>query len=245
VVREIPHDPAAFTQGLVVVDDLLYESTGLVGHSSLRAVDPASGDVVWRRDVDPDLFAEGLAEVDGTLVQLTWRDGVALRWRLAADPGVAATPEGRSTYEGEGWGLTTLDDGGLAMSDGSDRITERDPDDLAVLRTWTVARTGGPADRLNELEWDGRRLWANRWGTDEILGIDPACRQVVDVVDAGDLSRRAARLTDSTDAAVLRPPGVGDGDAVLNGIAHVPGTDRYLLTGKLWPVIFEVELDPA
>lgn len=233
VVRELPHDPTAFTQGLDEVDGVLYESTGQVGESRLVTLDADSGRVLAERAVDPDVFAEGLTHVDGELVQLTWRDGVAFRWRPSEDPSRSPEPAGSWDYDGEGWGLTTLDGGTLAMSDGSDRITERDPGDFSVLRTWDVRRAGGGADRLNELEWDGEHLWANRWQTDEILGIDRRCHHVVSVVDASTLTERARAVAGE------------DGIDVLNGVAHIGGTDRYLVTGKLWPVMFEVRFVSA
>lgn len=233
VVRELPHDPTAFTQGLDEVDGVLYESTGGVGRSRLIALEVDTGAVLAERPVDPDVFAEGLTYVDGELVQLTWRDGVAFRWKPSGDPSQPPQPAGRWDYEGEGWGLTTLDDGILAMSDGSARITERDPGDFSVQRTWTLRRAGGGVDRLNELEWDGEHLWANRWQTDEVLGIDHRCHHVVAVVDASTLTERAREVAGD------------DGVDVLNGVAHVEGTDRYLVTGKLWPVMFEVRFVPA
>lgn len=231
VVRELPHDPEAFTQGLVVLDGVLYESTGLEGSSSLRALDPDTGQELRRTDLAPDLFAEGLAEGDaGHLVQLTWKNGRALVW----DRGSFAQV-GEFEYAGEGWGLTTLDDGTLVMSDGSDELVQRDPAVFSETDRWRVQRDGGPADQLNELEWDGAHLWANRWQTDEILRIDPACRRVDGVVDAAALAADAA----ATGAAA------GDDVDVLNGIAHLPGTDRFLVTGKLWPTLFEVRFVPA
>lgn len=233
VIRELPHDPTSFTQGLDEVDGVLYESAGRVGESRLIVLDAGSGSVLAERSVDPKVFAEGLTHVDGELVQLTWRDGIALRWTTGEDPTDPPEPAGRWTYDGEGWGITTLDDGTLAMSDGSDIITERDPDDFSVLRTWKVERAAGGSDQLNELEWDGERLWANRWQTDEIVGIDTRCGQVVSVVDASALTERA------------REAAGGAGIDVLNGVAHIGGSDRYLVTGKLWPLMFEVRFVPA
>ena len=137
---------------------------------------------------------------------------------------------GSFTYRGEGWGLTTLDDGTLVMSNGSDSLTERDPRDFSIEREWTVKRAGGPADQLNELDWDGSHLWANRWQTNEILRIDRRCERVDAVVDASSLTE-AARRQAAADGTPID---------VLNGIAHIPGTDRYLVTGKWWPLMFEV-----
>lgn len=232
VERQLDHDPTSFTQGFVIAGDTLYESTGLVGRSSVIAADAGSGEVEDRAPVPDGAFAEGLTvRPDGSLVQLTWTEGRA----FVRDPGTLEIVD-EFTYDGEGWGLSTLDDGTLVMSDGSDRITVRDPETFEEIDSWTVARSDGPADQLNELEWDGEHLWANRWKTDEIVRIDLACRRVDAVVDASALTAQAS--------TAARADGSGSID-VLNGIAHVPGTDRYLLTGKRWPVTFDVRFAPA
>src|SRR5690606_6476713 len=124
---------------------------------------------------------------DDRLVQLTWTEGRALVWNRSE-----LTAVGEHRYDGEGWGISTLDDGRLVMSDGSDTLTVRDPDDFSVLERWQITRADGAADRLNELEWDGERLWANRWQTDEIVRIDLRCRRVDGVLDASALTARAA-----------------------------------------------------
>ncbi|MFZ4519846.1 MAG: glutaminyl-peptide cyclotransferase, partial [Microthrixaceae bacterium] len=199
--------------------------------SSVRATDPATGQVQRKAMSPGNVFGEGLAvRPDGSLVQITWKDGTAFVW----DP-ASLTTTGRFRYGGEGWGLTTAGDGTLLMSDGSDRITERDPSDFTPRRRWTVRREGGAADELNELEWDGSHLWANRWQTDEIVRIDRRCQRVDAVVDASALVAEAG----ATGAAQ------GHQVDVLNGIAAVPGTDRFLVTGKLWPTTFEVRFVPA
>lgn len=229
VLGERPHDPTAFTEGLLLADGLLYESTGLEGASSVRAVDPATGAVLRRSELDPASFGEGLTTLGSDrLIQLTWKEGRAFIWNRSDLRAV-----GGFRYRGEGWGITTLDDGRLVMSDGSDRLTIRDPGDFAVLERWTVTRSDGAADMLNELEWDGANLWANRWRTDEMVRIDLRCRRVDAVVDATELRKRAA------DVAGVRPIDV------LNGIAHVAGTDRFLVTGKNWPLMFEVRMGPV
>ena len=229
---EIPHDPTAFTQGLVVHRGELFESTGLENRSTIRAMDPATGQIRSDVALGPGTFAEGLAVgADGDLVQLTWKEGRAYVW----DP-TTLEQVGGFEYQGEGWGLTTLDDGTLVQSDGSTRLTERDPVDFSVTDTWTVARSDGAVDQLNELEWDGTHLWANRWRTDEIVRIDPTCRRVDGVVDASSLESLAR-----ADAAASGGPGID----VLNGIAKVPDTDQFLVTGKLWPSIYRVRFVPA
>lgn len=228
VLDERPHDPTAFTEGLLLVDDVLYESTGLQGASSVRAVDSRTGKVLDTRDLSPSSFGEGLTTLGpDRLVQLTWKEGRAFVWNRSDLRQV-----GEFRYSGEGWGITTLDDGRLVMSDGSAMLTVRDPRDFSVLERWSVTRADGPVDMLNELEWDGEHLWANRWKTDEIVRIDLRCHRVDAVVDAVALRRRVAVVAD-------RPIDV------LNGIAHEPGSDRFLVTGKNWPTMFEVRFVPV
>lgn len=231
VHRTTSHNTDAFTQGLVVHEGRLFESTGLEGRSSIRELDPDTGEVLRSMALTPDVFAEGLAVgAGGRLVQLTWTDGVAYEW----EPDTFEVAR-RFSYDSEGWGLSTLDDGTLVMSDGSDTLTFRDPEDFSVSDRRTIRRHGGPADQLNELEWDGQRLWANRYLTDEIVGIDLECGTVVAVLDVSGLAE---------DAEGRREAGDPDPD-VSNGIAHLSGTDRYLLTGKLWPAMYEVTLEPS
>ena len=232
VLAEHPHDPTAFTQGLLFVDGEVVEGTGLVGRSSVRRVDLATGEVRSSVPVPGGEFGEGVARAaDGRFVQLTWRDGVA----FVRDPTTLEVVE-TWPYEGEGWGLTTLSDGTFVQSDGSDTLTLRDATTFAPLERVRVVRSDGPADQLNELEWDGTSLWANRWQADEILRIDLRCGRVDAVVDVTALSEdvRARPVPEG-----LQPP------EVLNGVAHVPGTDRFLITGKLWPVLHEVRLVPV
>jgi glutaminyl-peptide cyclotransferase len=228
VVRTLPHDAGAYTQGLVVLDGRLFESTGREGASTLRELDPDTGDVLDQVPLAPDEFGEGLTVTDdGRLVQLTWTEGVAYEW----DPD-SLERLGEFRYEGEGWGLSTLEDGSLVMTDGSAELTLRDPDDFSVREARAVQRVGGDADRLNELEWDGESLWANRYQTDELLRIDPDCATVTGVADL------SALREDATAAAVE----AGTPIDVTNGIAHLPGTDRYLVTGKWWPTMYEVRI---
>ena len=229
VVAQHPHDATAFTQGLLLADGTLYESTGRYGESSIRVADVESGEVLRSGDVPDDSFAEGLAiGPDGRLVQLTWKEGRA----FVRDPETLQIVD-EHRYDGEGWGITTLDDGSFVTSDGSDRLTVRDPATFEVLRVVTVRRADGAADQLNELEWDGSHLWANRWQTDEIVRIDPVCARVDAVVDAGSLE------------TVAQQAAAGAPIDVLNGIAHVPGSDRFLITGKYWPVLADVRFVPA
>jgi glutaminyl-peptide cyclotransferase len=213
-----PHDPTAYTQGLVWDHGTFYESAGLYGRSSLRQVEPRTGEVLRRVDLAPGFFAEGLALVGNRLLQLTWKEGVAFQYD-------ARTFErtGELHYEGEGWGL--CDDGRrLVMSDGSDHLGFRDRRTFALLGGVDVRLDGRPATQLNELECVDGAIYANVWRTDEILRIDPASGRVTAVIDAGGL----------LDAAALEQADV------LNGIAYDPEKKTFFITGKLWPKMFEV-----
>ncbi|HEY0511109.1 MAG TPA: glutaminyl-peptide cyclotransferase [Thermoanaerobaculia bacterium] len=222
-----PHDPAAFTQGLLLENGSLYESTGQYGQSSLREVDPRTGAVKRQVSVPPQYFAEGLTLVGERLIQLTWQERKALVYNRAD-----FKPAGEFRYEGDGWGLC-WDGVRLVMSDGSDHLTFRDPKTFAVLGTVKVTVAGQPAYQLNELECvdgpGGKVIYANVWQTDDILRIDPKDGRVTAVIDAAGLLTREERL--KTD--------------VLNGIAWDPATQTFLITGKLWPKMFQVKFVPA
>ncbi|MCK2237968.1 MULTISPECIES: glutaminyl-peptide cyclotransferase [unclassified Crossiella] len=218
-----PHDPGAFTQGLELADGALYEGTGQEGSSSLRRVDPVTGVVQQRADLPADHFGEGITVIGDKIWQLTWQQGLALRWDRQT-----LTRTGQANYEGEGWGLCH-DGNRLVMSNGSDQLTFRDPGSFAVTGTVTVRHAGAAVSKLNELECVNGVVWANVWQTDEILRIDPASGAVTGTVDASGL---------------LRPEQQERAD-VLNGIAAIPGTDEFLVTGKLWPALFRVKFVPV
>ena len=258
VLAEYPHDPAAFTQGLLWHGGYLYESIGRYGHSALRQVDLESGEVIVDeatgrlREISLrhlPLFAEGLALAEGRLYQLTWREEIALHYNLDFFTDGAAFEYGALPYEGEGWGLC-YDGAALVMSDGSDRLARRDPQDFSLLDELPVTLEGAA---LADLVWDGEQVlplaqasegetwwrlellnelecvddlvYANVWLSDLILVIDGAGGEVRALIDAVD----------------LLPEEDGDGADVLNGIAWLPERETFLLTGKLWPTLFEVQ----
>ncbi|MBB4929353.1 glutaminyl-peptide cyclotransferase [Lipingzhangella halophila] len=224
IVESYPHDPGAFTQGFELRGDSLYESTGRYEESDVRVVDWESGAVEHRVELPDTAFGEGLTLVDDTVWQLTWHEGTAFRRD-------AETLEetGRVSYDGEGWGLCYDDAAGhLVMSDGTDELTFRDPRTFEPLSTTVVTLDGEPLDMLNELECAGGAVWANVWQTDDIVRIDPASGIVEAVADASGLLPESDR----------------SGADVLNGIAAVPDSDTFLLTGKLWPHAFQVEFVP-
>ena len=226
VVNELNHDPTAFTQGFEISDGRLYESTGAPGDrtSSLRELDRGTGEILRLELISEDVFAEGLTFVDGRIYQLTWTDGVALVW----DPEEMSILD-RFNYEGEGWGLC-YNDRFLVMSDGSAELHFRDPVTFErVGRPVLVTLEGSELPSLNELECVDNTVYANVWQTDLIVQIDPLSGRVLAVADASELGQ----------------PRPDDPDAVLNGIAWDPTTETFLVTGKDWPTIYEITLQPT
>lgn len=223
VVRRYPHDREAFTQGLLWHGGKLYESTGLRGRSSVRQVELETGEVLRRRDLERAMFAEGLALVGDRLIQLTWTNGVAHVYRLED-----FEHQRTFRYQGEGWGLC-YDGTHLVMSNGSARLAFRDPESFRVVREVTVRESGRPLRHLNELECVDGAVWANVWQTDRIVRIDPASGRVTAAVDASGLLTEDELLEDVD---------------VLNGIAWIPERQRFVITGKNWPHLFEVDFVP-
>ena len=222
VVNSYPHDPGAFTQGLVFADGEFYESTGLNGESSLRRVEIASGKVLQKRAVDTQYFAEGLALVGDALVQLTWQHKLGFVYDRKT-----MAPRQTFTYGTEGWGLAYDVKGGLVLSDGSDRLFFLDPKTYRVIKTMPVTDAGRPVTHLNELEWIEGEIWANVWQTDRIARIAPATGVVNAWVDLTSLWPQARRT----------PPA-----DVLNGIAYDPVAKRIFVTGKKWPKVYEIKI---
>ncbi len=231
ILAALPHDPQAFTQGLALRGGLFYESTGLYGESTVRIVDPASGEVIASRALEDSYFGEGLEVVGDRIVQLTWREGAAFVW----DAGTLA-PLGRYTYEGEGWGLCAFEDR-FVMSDGSSTLAVRDLETFELTEEIPVRLAdGGPVEMLNELECVddpvyGELVYANIWLTDRIAAIDAA-------------TGLAAEVDASALIGELPPDSRADPNNVLNGIAFDPERGVFYLAGKRWPLIFEVSLEP-
>ncbi|HAJ36821.1 MAG TPA: glutamine cyclotransferase [Chloroflexi bacterium] len=226
VVNTYPHDPNAFTQGLVYLDGIFYEGTGLYGRSSLRKVALDTGQVLQQHDLDETFFGEGIAVLGDEIYQLTWQNGVGFVYDRES-----FTEKRRFTYATEGWGLTH-DGENLIMSDGTPIIYFRDPATLEEVRRITVTVSGEPVMRLNELEYIDGKILANVWQTDYMLRIDPATGVVDGVYDFTGLLAQAPPSTSTT------------APDVLNGVAYDRENDRFFVTGKLWPALFEVELHP-
>ena len=218
VLRELPHDTTCYTQGLLWWQGKLFESCGQTGVSTLRRVDPATGEVEQLIDVAPQYFAEGLTRVDDRLIMLTWRAQRAFVFGIDR-----FDRQTMLRYRGEGWGLCN-DGGRIVMSNGSDRLTFRDLESFAPTGDVAVTLRGAPQRQLNELECVGDAVYANVYQQDYIVRIDLAAGRVTHQIDAsGLLTNRELRDAD-----------------VLNGIAHDPEADTFYITGKWWPKMFEV-----
>ena len=221
ITNIFPHDSNAFTQGLILVDGKLLESTGQEGSSSLRNVELATGKILKKVDVPSPYFAEGITVLNGKVYQLTWQHNVGFIYD-------AQTLErsGQFPYQGEGWGLTT-DGQSLIVSDGSNRLRYLDPTSFQVTRTITVLDGKNPVDQLNELEFVQGEIYANVWHDERIAVIDP----------------QTGRVKAWIDLTGLMPEGeLQDAEAVLNGIAYNQANNKLYVTGKLWPRLFEIKV---
>ncbi|MEM7416479.1 MAG: glutaminyl-peptide cyclotransferase [Gemmatimonadota bacterium] len=218
-----PHDTTAYTQGLLFHDRHLFESTGQYGESTLRKVNPESGAVVAQVALDSAYFGEGLALVGDTLVQLTWKEGVAFLYGVDS-----LESRGQFTYDGEGWGLC-FDGSDLFMSDGTNVLQRRDAATFDLLEEISVEQDGFAVRQLNELECVGDHIYANVYLTDRIVQIDKVSGNVVGEINGARLSVPGGRPRDH--------------GAVLNGIAYVEATDIFLMTGKLWRHVLAVRLN--
>lgn len=222
IVKAFPHDPAAFTEGLLWHDGALYESTGLEGQSKLRRVDLQSGQVEKNVNLPKEYFGEGLALANNRLYQLTWQTKIGFAYDA-----VTFKPLARFSYQNEGWGLT-FDGTDLIQSDGSDVLTFRDAKNFAAKKTLKVTRDGAPLRNLNELEWINGTIWANVWQTDDIVIIDPNNGKVVGELNLTGLLGAADRT--------------GQED-VLNGIAYDAASKRVFVTGKNWSKLFWIRVE--
>lgn len=219
VLRTIPHDNQAFTQGLLYYNGKLYESTGLHGKSSLRCINAEDGTVQTKIAV-AGVFTEGIVLKDNKLIQLTWRSGNAIVYSYPNLKNICSL-----RYEGEGWGITT--NGKLyIMSNGSDTLYWRD-DEFKVQKKTAVTLSGQPLTKINELEYARNRIYANVWYNDFIFEIDPESGKVLRLIDCTPLVKQIGNLKQQN---------------VLNGIGYDKDKDTFFITGKYWPMLFEVTI---
>ena len=221
IVATYPHDPRAFTQGLLFLDGDLYESTGQIGRSTIRRVRLEDGEVLQSVDIPEGLFGEGLVNWGDQLISITWQDGVGYRWDRRT-----LRRLGLWRYRGEGWGLTQ-NGTDIIMSDGTHELRFLDPSTLRERRRVAVMDGNFPVLRLNELEWVNGEIFANVWMTPMIARIDPQTGRVTGWIDLSALDAQRARWR---------------GDDVLNGIAYDDAGDRLFVTGKNWRQLYEIDL---
>lgn len=217
ILRVLPHDPAAFTQGLHIHNGIMYESTGIVGCSSLRIVERETGEILQKISVE-DCFAEGIAAIGDRLVQLVWRSQQALVYRLPD-----LTLIDHYSYSGEGWGMTATAEHYLT-SNGSDEIVYRDRHFNRV-KSLKVRVNGFPLRGINDLAWAKGRIYCNVLHDSNIYEISAGRGTVLRILDCSRLAEAAAM------------PGSAN---VLNGIAYDPQTDTFFITGKRWRNLFQV-----
>ena len=225
VVHRYPHDTHAYTEGLFYRDGYLYESTGMIGASSIRKVELTTGHVLQKRDLPPPDYGEGIVAWHNKLVELTWQSQHGYTYELDS-----FRPTGKFEYPGEGWALTA-DSRHLYMSDGTPFIRVLDPETLEQVSSIMVTADGQPVKNLNELEWVKGQLYANVWLTSRIARIDPLSGNVVGWIDLSGLGPKPDQLQDPS-------------NDVLNGIAYDAKNDRLFVTGKQWPTVYEIELTP-
>jgi glutamine cyclotransferase len=224
VVKIYPHDRRFFTQGLVCEDGFLYEGTGLYGQSAVYKRDLESGKIIKSLRLPDKYFGEGITLFGDKLIQLTWQSKVGFVYTKDT-----FTPLREFKYAGEGWGLTH-DGKRLILSDGTATLRFLDPNTFAEMGRLEVRDQGRPVERLNELEFVDGLIYANIWPTDQIVIIDLKTGHVAGRIDLSGL---------------YSPPADEEGDSVLNGIAYLPQTKHLLVTGKLWPRMYEIELIPT
>ncbi len=221
IVKKYPHDPEAFTQGLVFANGFLYESTGLLGKSSLRQVELETGRIVKKYELPSQYFGEGLALWGGSFIQLTWKSEKGFVYNAKS-----FSVEREFSYRGEGWGLTH-DGTSLIMSNGTEELVFLDPATLVRQRSLRVLDMGRPVRLLNDLEYIKGEIFANIWQKDWVARISPKTGEVTGWVDMSDLRKQL-------------PP--GSSAEALNGIAFDAQKDRIFVTGKLWPLLFEIKI---
>ncbi len=239
VVKSYPHDPKAFTQGLLFHNGFLYESTGQEGESTVRKVEIETGKVLQKVDLPKDDFGEGLTLLDGKLYNLTWRTGIC---RVYDVNDFKLLRE--FTYQGEGWGITN-DGTNLYMTDSTHVIRVLNPETFKSSKMIAVMREDGrPLMALNELEFVKGEIWANIWHSErpETLGkpnfiarIDPATGKVVGWIDLSGISPGDQDSGRNADGSYKD-------ENTLNGIAYDPASDRLFVTGKKWKKLYEIRI---
>ncbi|WP_343690911.1 glutaminyl-peptide cyclotransferase [Chitinophaga sp.] len=228
VVNVFPHDTSSYTEGLLVHDNKLFESTGRVGFSKFAEIDLTTGKPVREHYIDKTVFGEGIAIFDNKIYQLTYRSNKVFVYDFNTFKKIAEYP-----WPGEGWALTH-DGENLIASTGSSNLQFLDPNTLQVKKTLGVTDQNGPADNINELEYVDGFIYANQFMTNNILKIDAKTGRVVAKADLTDIFAQGGKVFNPT---LLPDPN----EDVLNGIAYDSARASFLVTGKQWPYLFEIK----
>jgi glutamine cyclotransferase len=223
VIATFPHSTSSYTEGFFYLDGLFYEGTGLEGHSAVMAIDPPTGRIVRQHTLSPQYFGEGIVDWGPYLYEWTWKTQIGFVYDRATFQLVRTF-----RYAGEGWGMTRSAKE-IITSDGTSTLRFRDPSTFAVTRSLTVTDAGHPVNQLNELEYIKGEIYSNVWHSNRIVRISPSDGHVIDWIDLSGL---------------LSPMLLGGPEAVLNGIAYDAQHDRLFVTGKQWPLIFEIQIVP-
>jgi glutamine cyclotransferase len=222
IVNTYPHDRNAFTEGLLIDDGVLYESTGLYGSSSLRRVELETGKVLQTYTLSPQYFGEGIAAYEGKIIQLTWQSQMGFVYDESSFESLQ-----EFEYSTEGWGIT-YDGSHLIMSDGTSKLYFLDPENFQKTGQIEVHDPAGSIDNLNELEYIKGDVYANIWMEERIAIINPQTGQI-----KGWINMTGLQSTQNQDM-----------NDVLNGIAFDEKADRLFVTGKRWSQLFEIKLIP-
>ncbi len=235
VLNSMPHDTAAFTQGLEIYNGKFIESTGLNKQSSLRIVEMKTGKVLKQINNEDAVFAEGITVFNDTIYQLSWQNHQVFLYNAKKFKKIGTLP-----WSGEGWGITH-DEKNLIISEGSDKLYFVEPATLKLNKVLSVSDNYGSVNNLNELEMIDGYIFANRWQYDYIIKIDPKTGFVVGKINMKDFLQKNSK----SDLSYLSKPGTTatESGAVLNGIAYDAVSKKLYITGKLWPEIFEIKLD--
>ncbi len=226
IVKVYPHDPHAYTQGLLYQNGILYEGTGQYGESGIRKTDMKNGKILSTLNIDSKLFGEGITIYQDKIYQLTWTSHQGFIYDLKS-----FSLESTFNYNTQGWGITSIGQQ-LIMSDGSHKLYHIVPTSFNVIKEVEVYDQNGPVKNLNELEYINGLVWANVWMQDRIVMIDPENGIIKGELDMSALLSAAERQK------------LDDSDDVLNGIAWNPETQTIYVTGKRWPKLFEIKVRP-
>ncbi len=223
IVNTYPHDTNSFTQGLIFDKGVLYESTGLNGHSAVKIVDLKTGKTLKSHELPDNYFGEGIAIIENKIIQLTWRSKTGFVYDKKTLKLIK-----KFSYQTQGWGIT-YDGKYLIISDGSAVLYFMDPNTFKVVGTLEVYGDSGKVSKLNELEYINGEIYANICGTEKIARINPKTGRVTAWIDLSGLLNKEDKKNRVD---------------ILNGIAFNSDKGRLFVTGKLWPKLFEIELVP-